>query len=198
MDQNIEIEFKNLLTEKEYMDLFKGLNLKTQNIFSQENIYFDTINFDLKKKKLALRIRIKNTHAEITLKSPHKEHLLETNIAISLLEAQQIIKSNAYYTSDSIADILRSYGLDTNIPLKIFANLRTERIEQKNNNSIIVLDKNYYANQVDYELEVESSSAEEGNQLIDDLMKNYEIPKRKTPNKIMRAFNAIHSKDTEV
>lgn len=197
MKQNIEIEFKNLLTENEYNSLFEGLHLKTKDVFSQENIYFDTVNFDLKSKKLALRIRIKEDTAEITLKSPHKKHLLETNITISLAEAYSIKKSTVYFASGMIADVLKSYDLDPRIPLKIFAQLKTERVEQINRNSIIVLDKNYYADKIDYELEVESLSAEEGEQLIDNLMNDFSISKRKTLNKIIRAYNALHSKTAD-
>lgn len=191
MNQNIEIEFKNLLTESEYTNLFKELKLNTQSTFTQENIYFDTPDFSLKGKKLALRIRIKENQAEITLKSPHKGHLLETNMPLTISETNAILQKNTFVPTGMIAEVLESYEINLTRSLHIFARLKTERIEKKVQDSIIVLDKSWYADQVDYELEVESLSAEEGTQLINDLLEKYSIPRRKTPNKIARAFKAL-------
>lgn len=191
MNQNIEIEFKNLLTESEYTNLIKELKLSKKSTFTQENIYFDTPDFSLKEKKLALRIRIKENQAEITLKSPHKGHLLETNMSINISEAKIILQKNSFIPTGMIKEVLESYGINLISSLHIFARLKTERVEKKSQDSIIVLDKSRYADQVDYELEVESLSVEAGTKLFNTLLEKYSIPRRETPNKIARAFKAL-------
>lgn len=192
MNQNIEIEYKNLLTESEYAGLYKTLNFAEDNSFVQENIYFDTNDFSLKQKRLALRIRIKDQQAEMTLKSPHKGHLLETNHMLQLDEARTLIKNRTLKPEGKIAEVLTSYDIDLTSPIQVFAQLKTERVEKAVKNSLIVLDKSWYADQVDYELEVESSTAAEGTELFEQLLKELHIPKRETPNKIARAFAALN------
>lgn len=59
MSQNIEIEFKNLLTETEFMQLKSFLDIDNSMFIKQDNHYFDTANFTLKELGCALRIRFK-------------------------------------------------------------------------------------------------------------------------------------------
>ena len=60
MATNLEIEFKNMLTETEYDRLIQTFNIQEEQIWLQKNVYFDTKSHDLKQKGAALRIRVKN------------------------------------------------------------------------------------------------------------------------------------------
>src|SRR4051794_7223742 len=92
MSQNIEIEFKNMLTKKEYDLLLGTFNINEKQIFIQENHYFDTPNFALRDKVTALRIRQKQDYFEMTLKQPAGVGLLETNQILSEEEALAAIQ----------------------------------------------------------------------------------------------------------
>ena len=83
LSQNLEIEFKNMLTKEEYESVIKTFHIHESSIYTQENHYFDTADFDLKEKSSALRIRQKDGKFEMTLKQPCKEGLLETNQALT-------------------------------------------------------------------------------------------------------------------
>ena len=94
MSQNLEIEFKNMLTKEEYERLIKTFQFHKSSIYTQENHYFDTAHFDLKEKGSALRIRQKDGKFELTLKQPCKEGLLETNQVLSPAEASKAMTEN--------------------------------------------------------------------------------------------------------
>lgn len=59
MVQELEIEFKNLLTKEEFHRLADFFQLTEKDFAEQENYYFDTKYFALKKHGAALRIRKK-------------------------------------------------------------------------------------------------------------------------------------------
>ena len=59
MGQELEIEFKNLLTQEDYSSL-KQYYFKQNEPFKQTNHYIDTENHDIISQKMALRIREKN------------------------------------------------------------------------------------------------------------------------------------------
>jgi len=63
--QELEIEFKNLLSEQEYLSLFTHYASTKQPIW-QANDYFDTPDFELRKKGAALRIREKKQGLVLT------------------------------------------------------------------------------------------------------------------------------------
>ena len=50
MTQEIEIEFKNLLTKSEFLKLSEALCMKEHDFKQQVNHYFDTKDFSLKQK----------------------------------------------------------------------------------------------------------------------------------------------------
>ena len=73
MSQNIEIEFKNMLTSEEFLQLKLHFNIDQNKFKKQVNHYFDTPSFSLKSLNSALRIREKGTQFEMTLKQPAKQ-----------------------------------------------------------------------------------------------------------------------------
>lgn len=190
MKQEVEIEYKNLLTEREYARLKEIYFEENATPFIQENYYFDTKNFILKSHLCALRIRMKESSAELTLKTPFEGHHTETTVDITTEYAQQIVQRGTLVLPDAIVAVLNKENISIHSPVFLIAELKTERLEKEMPQSIIVLDKSYYSNQIDYELEVEAASTTIGETLFAQILKDNKIPTRLTSNKIARAFNA--------
>ncbi|MGP7817253.1 CYTH domain-containing protein [Niallia sp. 01092] len=186
MSQNIEIEFKNMLTKQEYLSLIEYFQIDEKDFFQQENHYFDTSDFLLKQQKSALRIRKKQDAYELTLKQPHKEGLLETNKLLTKEESDIIFQTGKINFEPFVSILL---GMNIN-PDKIcyFGSLTTVRAEKEFGNGLLVLDHSFYLNEEDYELEYEVSDAKEGQVYFEKLLQSCQIPKRKTKNKVQRFY----------
>jgi len=186
-NQNIEIEFKNMLTKEEYELLLPHFQVSEEDLFEQENHYFDTSNFALKANHSALRIRKKEAEYELTLKQPHPDGLLETNKILSKTESDDIF-STGRISDEQISSLLRNMNID---PTSIiyFGSLRTIRAEKKIGNGLLVLDHSFYLKKEDYELEYEVSNREEGKIYFQELLATLKIPVRKTKNKVRRFYD---------
>ena len=88
---HLEIEYKTLLTKDEYNRLAMLFSHVTP--VTQTNYYIDTIQGDMKSKKLSLRIRTLPTHGELTLKIPEKVGNMEYNVTMDCAEAKAMTKS---------------------------------------------------------------------------------------------------------
>jgi Uncharacterized protein conserved in bacteria len=91
MAQELEIEFKNMLTPEEFSSLCRKFNLDASSFFKQVNDYFDTPTFALREKKSALRIRHIDGRHDLTLKQPHESAILETHQWLSDEESLNLI-----------------------------------------------------------------------------------------------------------
>jgi uncharacterized protein YjbK len=185
-NQNIEIEFKNMLTKEEYELLLTHFQVGKEDLFEQENHYFDTSDFALKANHSALRIRKKKAEYELTLKQPHPDGLLETNKTLSKAESDDIF-STGKINDEQISSLLRNMNID---PASIiyFGSLRTIRAEKQIGNGLLVLDHSFYLKKEDYELEYEVSNREEGEIYFQKLLATLKIPVRKTKNKVRRFY----------
>lgn len=191
MSQELEIEFKNLLTKEEYALLLNGFEIPDEAFFIQENYYFDTKNFQLKNHQSALRIRLKTAEAEMTLKTPQESHLLETSQSLTLDRAKTLINNGSFIPKGEISDYLEQIGLNAGVPVHFMTKLKTKRVEKSvGNDIIVVLDQSWYADKVDYELEIEAQDEEKGALFFAKILTHYSIPKRETKNKVHRAFAA--------
>ncbi|WP_423189701.1 CYTH domain-containing protein [Alkalibacterium sp. f15] len=190
MKQAVEIEYKNLLTEEEYMKLKEIFFKDGAKPVTQENYYFDTEDHVLKKNQCALRIRIKENHAEMTLKTPFEGHHKETTLVLGSENAKKMIKTGSFILPKDIISVLKEENISLDPHFFMTAELKTERLEAINPHSIIVLDKSYYSDQQDFELEIESDSKATGEVLFNQILTDNAIPVRPTTNKIARAFEA--------
>ncbi|WP_264736916.1 CYTH domain-containing protein [Cytobacillus firmus] len=186
-NKNIEIEFKNMVTREEFSSLIDFLNLRSEDFSEQENHYFDTPDFLLKAKGSALRIRQKNGSFELTLKQPHPEGLLETNENLTESEAAEMIQTGKIPTEQIIKSI-EELGIKTD-KLQYFGTLATKRAEKEYMKGLAVLDQSRYLNKEDFELEYEVDNRNEGELTFLNLLKQLNIPVRKTENKIKRFYN---------
>lgn len=166
MDASIEIEAKVLL-KKQYFDKILSFFLnKPHKYILQTNYYIDSVNRDIKKKQVSLRVRKTNIF-EMTLKIPLKEGKKEINQIISEQEFDNL-KNNVFPKGD-IYNILNMLSIDVK-RLNIIAFLTTERIESNYKGCIVCVDKNFYANKKDYEIEVEAKSMIEAKKICQEIL----------------------------
>ncbi|SDJ86816.1 CYTH domain-containing protein [Sediminibacillus albus] len=192
MAQEIEIEFKNLLTESEYNRLKGFLQADESNAQTHTNHYFETAGFDLKKHGAALRIREKNKQWQLTLKEPHQEGLLETHDTLTELEAQSWLEGNII-PKPQVAVQLNQLGIDF-AELVYGGQLKTKRIETDYKQTIVVLDHSSFNGEADFELEVEARDRDHGKKVFEELLERVNITKKETPNKIKRFYSTLQNR----
>ncbi|WP_026676089.1 CYTH domain-containing protein [Fictibacillus gelatini] len=187
MKQEIEIEFKNLLTADEFFRVSNHFSLSSSSFKKQSNHYFDTPSFDLKRNRCALRIREKDHTFTLTLKQPHPDGLLETHQIVSGDELKKMKESGGMLEGE-ISDILQH---EFQIPvsnLRYLGTLSTNRAEIGYRDGLLVLDESEYLGITDYEVEYEAKDRETGQIVFESFLKEHNIPLRPTDNKIQRFF----------
>lgn len=188
MAQEIEIEFKNLLTKEEYETLLNKLPFPKKGK-KQINYYFETEDFKLRQYQAALRIRKKNNLYQLTLKEPHKDGLLETHDSLTEAEALSWINHHPI-PKEATTVQLNQMNIHAN-ELHYVGSLTTIRREYQENGLIFVLDCSQYNHVEDYELEIESQSKETGLTALMNILETYHITQKDTPNKIARFFSSL-------
>ena len=188
LEQNLEIEFKNLLTKSEYDTLLQTVfSDGNQKKIVQTNYYFDTKDHQLKNQHSALRIRRTHSFNELTLKVPSQGHLLETNLSLRDNVCSEILKAKQLKLSTIYADI-EIDSISNDSVFYLFNQFETVRFEQTRGDHLLVLDQTTFQNgMVDYELEVESPSATEGLQFFNAFLEKHLIPQKRALPKIARA-----------
>jgi uncharacterized protein YjbK len=186
MSETIEIEFKNLLTKVEYENLLQTFNVKEKDVVMQSNHYFDTPEFDLKNLGSALRIREKRNNLELTLKQPAAVGLLETTQHLSVNEFQAAIQLQIF-PKGIVQERLEQLKIAFN-KIVYFGSLTTKRAEFPYKVGLLVLDHSFYLKKEDYEIEYEVEDFQTGQLVFQELLKQYDIPIRKTQNKIARFY----------
>ncbi|MEI3597523.1 MULTISPECIES: CYTH domain-containing protein [unclassified Oceanobacillus] len=192
MAQEIEIEFKNLLTKAEFDTLLETFPFPKEP-FKQTNHYFETEDLRLKKQRSALRIREKNGEFTLTLKEPFGDGLLETHDKLTQKEAASWLNGKPVAKAN-IGKRLEQLGIEFR-DLKYFGDLTTERREYENKDTLYVLDYSMYNNQDDYEFELEAKNRAEGEKVFKWVLETNHIPLRQTPNKIERFFMNLQNLD---
>ncbi len=185
---NIEIEAKVLVTQKEYNKVLNALPFGEDTIV-QTNYYLDSDDRTLKKYGMIIRIRKTGGHFLLTMKAPLAEGLLEKNQRLFVDEFDAVLNKNVFPKGD-IFDFLDILHIDPST-LKILAQLTTERKEVEYNGTVIDISRNTYSGQVDYELECDADSAFKSENTLKELCEKLDIPfVLNTLSKETRAINA--------
>lgn len=182
MTQEVEIEFKSMLTKDEYEKLIRAYKLENQ-VRWQANDYFDTPSFQLKKQGAALRIREKKHGQVLTLKQPNEVGLLETHASITEEEAEDLFKYGIIH-DDQMKQALAPFQL--NAALEHLGRLETNRAEHQTEDGLLVLDESHYLETTDYEIEFEVTNEEAGKRAFERLLAEHGLPYRPAKNKIVR------------
>ncbi|CQR26055.1 adenylate cyclase [Streptococcus varani] len=178
----LEIEYKTLLNKAEYLrllDTFDGIEPLIQT-----NYYIDTPNWDLKKERFSLRIRLLPDSGELTLKCPQDIGNMEYNQFFSLEESQALL-NNFQLPAGHIRDLICEKDVAIS-DLAIWGHLTTKRFEKEVSFGLMALDENDYNGQKDYELEVEVQDAEEGKISFDFFLKKHSIKFKYASSKVAR------------
>lgn len=187
MAQEIEIEFKNMLTKNEYQTLLSSYHLTATDIKTQSNDYFDSEDYMLRDKGAALRVRQKNNRYVLTLKEPAHQGLLETHQDITE-DVFVKIKESGSLPDGEVARQVAKLGL--NQSLRHLGALTTHRAETETEDGLLVLDHSEYLGFEDYELEFEVTDYEQGEEAFYRLLRKHQIEIRNANNKIQRFFTA--------
>jgi uncharacterized protein YjbK len=187
MSQEIEIEFKNIVTKENFIFLCEQFFIEKKAFQQQVNHYFDTEEFLLKELGSALRIREKSGIFTLTLKQPNDIGLLETHQTISREEAE-IAFQGGHLPKGTIANQLyKSFHFDLTTCLYL-GSLTTNRAEISYLEGTLVFDHSFYFNEEDFEIEYEVKDEKQGKEIFENIFLHYKIPLRETDNKIKRFF----------
>ncbi|MCD8029166.1 MAG: CYTH domain-containing protein [Erysipelotrichaceae bacterium] len=192
MNEQIEIEYKILLTKDTYQQILNEYQNQITDAYLQVNDYFT--HPLLSKKHFMLRIRSKKDKYELTLKRPYLGHRLETYIDISKKERESFI--NHEPMNNEIISILEENNISYNELQQLYS-LNTYRIDILLNEGMLSLDKNNYLDKEDYELEFEVNNPDIGYSKFLDIIKPYNLKyTRNCTNKVVRAmtrYNELHN-----
>ncbi|MGR6002090.1 CYTH domain-containing protein [Bacillus cereus] len=190
MTQEIEIEFKNIVTKEEFDTLCKSFSIEA--FTKQVNHYFETPDFSLKEAGSALRIRHKGATYTLTLKQPAEIGLLETHQVVTEDEAKMMMETNTIIQG-AVVDQLHKLQIPVSA-LTYMGSLTTERAETLFKDGTLVFDHSFYYNHDDYEIEFEVQDEETGKVAFIHLLTQHNIPVRHTNNKVKRFFLAKQKK----
>ena len=177
---SMEYEARVMVSESQYSKI-RDKYLNSGHIcheFTNKNTYFDTSDLYMTNHHIVLRIReIDDIEKELTLKVKLEngdEEITERNISdndccrylAGEIDAKQIVKE------------LTMRGVDVN-DLRVVATLVTERLEVSFSNFLLVIDKNYYNNKIDFNIEVESTSRKEAEKYLLEIIEPFAIEYKK-------------------
>lgn len=148
MKNNLEIEFKTLVSKKDFQALLDHYPKAIP--IDQTNTYFDIPDHSLAKRKIVVRIRTIQGISEFTMKVPSEMGLQEYSKHIEDINPESL---NA---DDEIKKLL--LAMEISSPLLIVGSLHTLRHLVNDDYGELCLDENTYGDTVDYELEYESTS----------------------------------------
>lgn len=196
LSQEIEIEFKNLITKDQYHKLIDHYASLRSPIYKQVNHYFDTELFSLMNLKAALRVRFKQNAYVLTLKQPHSTGLLETHQSLDD-EEFKCLKETGTIASGAVSKQI-SQLIGKSLPkLCYLGHLTTERSEIPLKEGLLVLDKSYYFDRVDYEIEFECEEESRGRMDFQQLIDSWGLSWIEPNNKIERFYEVMKSIDNE-
>ncbi len=188
MTKELEIEFKNLLTREEYINLLERFGYKEHDAVTQTNHYFDTADYTLRNQKSALRIREKGQQMECTLKTPAENGYYEITDKLDPPQARDIIENRGFAASE-VKEALAEMDVFPENLIRL-GSLTTHRIEFPYKKGLLVLDHSEYHGTEDFELEYEVEDYDTGKQIFKDLLDDAGIPTRSTDKKIARFMSS--------
>ena len=187
---NMEYEARVMINEEQYINIRKHyLNSKyPKEEIINENFYFDTEDLKLTSSHKVLRMRkINNSKYELTLKIKGENGDIEINHKLTDNEKDDLLE-NSIISYPPILDKLKESNIDPS-SIRYITNLKTERLEVRLEYCLLVIDKNYYRNKVDFNLEVESSAKSLAKSQLEEIIKPFGLSiKKDYINKAKRAI----------
>lgn len=168
--KHLEIEYKILIDKETYELIINTYREKISEDYIQTNYYLFHPEFN--KRKYSFRIRQKNNHYELTLKTPAKLGSNEYNIDIDEITKNRIFAHQK--VCNPIFDLLEAEQIHYK-ELECGHYLTTHRVDIPFQYGLLSLDENKYNGITDYELEFEVTDAEKGYQQFLDILDNFHL-----------------------
>lgn len=166
MNNNLEIEYKILLSEEQFNELSKSYPNLT--FIKQTNTYYDTDSFTLRKQGCGMRIRERENKFLFTCKVPTRQGHMEHEI---------FVKENSVEALNipEIQTLIQSLGVIS--PVHPIATCTTYRAIVKLEKAELCFDINDYNGIRDYEVEYECceihNGIEEFNKILNSIGLHY-------------------------
>lgn len=180
MKENLEIEFKSLLSQSDFFRLLTT-DFEQAPRFVQLNTYYDTQDRVLMNSKSTARIRVVNNSTLFTLK------VLDES---GFLTEYEIEEKNLTMQDPQIIDIMSQHGFKP--PFTQISASKTVRYTIEDDAGQWCLDHTEFENHMDYELEYELTrkklSAKEGLQRFLDYLESKSITYCKGLSKFQRSL----------
>ena len=177
---NMEYEARVMITENQY-SLVKDFYLKSGKECHQMvniNYYYDDDKLSISNNHHVLRLRsVDDVKHELTLKIKGENGDVEINKPLTSNEMESLLEQ-INISDVEIMKRLKDIEVDP-ANLKLVAKLKTERIEIQENDYLLVIDKNYYNNKIDFNLEVESTSKIDAIEYLKSLISQFGIEYKK-------------------
>ena len=194
-----EYETRLMITEEQYFFIVTYyMNIQPNKHFLQiTNHYYDTDELNLTKdQRMTLRVRIINdVKSELTLKIKGEDGDEEVTDGLSPKEQELLLEQNIFpYGQVRNRLMLLPYPLNK---YRRITSLFNRRLEIEFEDHILVVDKNTYEDEVDYNLEIESSvGIVHAKQLLKEYANKFDLTlsKEKYIGKARRAITAALKK----
>lgn len=187
MVKEVEIEFKQLVTARQFQELVNHFSINEDAFVEQHNHYFDTNDFLLKEKKCSVRIREKAGTFTLTLKVPKETSVEETHQTLSKEDSENVF-GQQFTPADEMLEALGEFNV-TLEELHHFGTLSTERTFIPYQDGVLFFDKSNYLGETDYEIEYEATDYQKGKEVFENLLKQFNIRQTPTDTKVKRFFN---------
>ena len=164
---NMEYEARAMVSEKQYQEILAHFLKSKQDKkqFTNFNTYFDYEDLFLTNNHMVLRTRqIGENEYELTLKIKGDNGDVEYNTSLTSIQYEEM-RNNTTIPDSAVKEKLLENNINLN-KLQLITDLKTDRLEIYLENYIVVIDKNYFRNRVDYNVEVESTSKESAISLL--------------------------------
>lgn len=174
---SMEYEARVMIDESTYEQIKIDYQNRNNNycFIVNKNIYYDRDDFYLIFHEMMLRIREINGEAkEITLKVKGDRGDKEITRVISspIDYSKSLLDLNLL--NEEMLSIFSSKNVNPK-DLHIITDLTTERMEIKLDDHLIVIDKNYYSDIIDYNIEIEADSRDNAKKYLLDICDKYNI-----------------------
>ncbi len=163
----MEYEKRLMLSERQYLDIISFYLRRNARypFIHQINHYFDTPDLLLKNNHMVLRIRtILHKRNELTLKIKQEQGDKEVSQTLGMTDYKNLM-DNSIIPEGEVKTALYETGLSIH-NIAYITSLKTMRLEIKEDDYLIVIDKNEYGSIIDYNLEIESTSKPRAEQVI--------------------------------
>lgn len=193
----MEYEKRVMLTEEQYFSLVSYYLRQNPHhpFIDQTNYYFDTPDLFLKNNHAVLRVReISHQGSELTLKVKKEKGDEEKSHRLTFEQLSLLINENVFPKCDAIGDVIH-FGRPLH-DYVLLTKLKTRRLEIKENDYLVVIDKNEYNGIIDYNLEIEAESRTKAKEIILEFCKKFSLTyKEKYISKSSRALLSIKKEE---